>query len=126
MAIDFLCTRVMIQDEDDWGNLLRVLGYIRGTPHIPLILRADSLSFIKWWVDASFSAHPDCKGRTGAMIYMGSGSIMELSRKKKNKWEDLNGSQCSGRRQFLVTVPVVEIINWGTGIWDGGARVSPG
>ena len=43
-----------------------------------LILRAESLSVIKLWIDAYFASHPDCKGDTGAMMYMGSGSIMEL------------------------------------------------
>ena len=83
MAIDFLCTRVRSLNEYDWGNIARVLRYIRGNLHLPLILRANSLRFIKWWVDAPFSTNPDCKGHTGVMMSMGSGSIMELLRKQK-------------------------------------------
>ena len=49
MAIDFLCTRVRIPDEDYWGKLVRVL---------PLILGSESMIVIKWWVSASFVAHP--------------------------------------------------------------------
>ena len=60
-----------------------MLRYIRGTLHLPLILRVDSLNVIKWWFDASFADNPDCKGRTGAMIPMGSGSMMEISWKQK-------------------------------------------
>ena len=73
----------MIQDEDDLVNLVRVLRYIRGVLHMPLIISADSLSVIKWLVDASFAAHPDYRGHTGVMMSMGSGLIMELSRKQK-------------------------------------------
>ena len=48
-----------------------------------LIPRDDSLSVINFWVDASFAAHPNCKGHTGAMVSRVSGSIMEISWKKK-------------------------------------------
>ena len=61
-----------------------------------MILRVHILSVIKWLVDVSFSAHPDCKGNTGLIMSMVSGSIMDLSLKQKIKWEDLNGSQDSG------------------------------
>ena len=49
-------------DKDDWGKLRRVLGYAKATLYMPLILRADSLTIIKWWVDASFAVHGDCAG----------------------------------------------------------------
>ena len=62
---------------------MRVLRYIICTLHLTLILRSGSLSVIKWWVDVSFSAHPDCKGHTEEMMSLGSGYIMELLRKKK-------------------------------------------
>ena len=64
-------------------KIVRVIRYTRGTVRLPLIPRADVLSVIKWWVDASFAAHPYCKGHTGAMLFMGSGLIMEILRKKK-------------------------------------------
>ena len=82
-TIAFLCTGVRIPDEDDWGKLVRVLRYIRCCLHLTLIRRADSMSVIKWWVSASFVAHPDCKRHIGSMMYMGSGSIMDLSRRQK-------------------------------------------
>ena len=59
MDIAFLCTKVRIPYKDEWGKLVRVIRCIIGTLHLPLILRADSPSFIKWWVDASFAAYPD-------------------------------------------------------------------
>ena len=62
---------------------MRVIRYTRGTVHLKLIPRVDVLSVIKWWVDASFAAHPYCKGHTGAMVFMGSGLIMDILWKKK-------------------------------------------
>ena len=82
ISINFLCNWVRIPDEDEWKNIVRVIRYTRGTVHLPLIPRADVLSVIKWWVDAYFAAHQDCKGHTGAMMFMGSGLIMEISWKK--------------------------------------------
>ena len=82
MDIDFLCTRVSIPYKDDFGNLVRVIRYIRGTLNLSLILSSGILSVIKFWVDASFYAHPNYKGHTGAIVPMGLVSIMELSRKK--------------------------------------------
>ena len=82
-AISFLCTQVKILEEYKWGNLVQVLRYIRGNLHLPPIMRDYIMSAIKWRVNPYFSAHTKCKGHTGAMMSMGSGSIMETSWKKK-------------------------------------------
>ena len=44
---------------------------------------SECLSMIRWWVDASYGVHWDCKGCTGAMMYMGKGYIVNFSRKHK-------------------------------------------
>ena len=48
----FLTARVRCPDKDDWGKVKRVLGYLKGTLHMPLILSADSLTLSRWWVHA--------------------------------------------------------------------------
>ena len=83
LEIAFLFIQVRYPEKDEWGNLVRVLTYIRITLHLPILLRADILSVIKWWVNAPFAAHPDCKGNTGPMMSMGFGSITELLKIKK-------------------------------------------
>jgi hypothetical protein len=50
---------------------------------MPLILRADNLSIIKWWVDASYATHGECWGHTGAMMSLGWVSIIGMSKKQK-------------------------------------------
>jgi hypothetical protein len=42
-ATAFLTTRVRSPDKDDWGKVKRVLGYLKGTLYMPLILSADLL-----------------------------------------------------------------------------------
>jgi hypothetical protein len=51
---------------------------------LPLILRADRLNIIKWWVDASFATHDDCRGHTGATMSLGKGSIIGMLKKQKS------------------------------------------
>jgi hypothetical protein len=68
--VAFLITRVKSPDEDDWLKLKRLLKYIRGTVHIPLISKDESLSIIKRWVTASYASHGDCRGNTGTTMSM--------------------------------------------------------
>ncbi len=38
---------------------------------------------IRWWVDASYNAHDDCRGQTGAMMSLGKGAVIIKSSKQK-------------------------------------------
>ena len=82
-AIAFLTTRVKAPDEDDWGKLKRVLKYLNGTRSLSLTLSADSLSILKWYIDASHQIHADCRGHTGALFTLGAGAITSSSTKQK-------------------------------------------
>jgi len=82
-ATAFLTTRVKRPDEDDWGKLKRLLQYLKGTLHMPLILSADSMTMPRWWVDAAFAVHDDCKGHTGAGMSFGRGMAISYSWKQK-------------------------------------------
>ena len=57
-ATAFLTTRVRSPNEDNWGKVKRVLGYLKGTLHMPLILSADSLT-----LSAASSWHPPMAAR---------------------------------------------------------------
>jgi hypothetical protein len=41
------------------------------------------LNIVKWWVDASFATHKDCRGHTGATMSLGCGSVIGISKKQK-------------------------------------------
>ena len=78
-----LTTRVRLLDEDDWGKVKRVLSNLKGTLHMPLILLADSLTLSRWWVDAAYTVHDNCRGHTGARMSFGQGMALSYSWKHK-------------------------------------------
>ena len=82
-TIAVLCTRVREPTEADAQKLLRMMKYLNGTKKLVLTISADSLSVVKWYVDASFAVHPDFKSHTGAVMTMGKGAVQSLSRKQK-------------------------------------------
>jgi hypothetical protein len=79
----FLTTRVKSPDEDDWGKLKRVIQYLKGTLHMPLVVSAESMTLPKWLIDASYAVHMDCKGQSGAMVSFRKGAPISFSRKQK-------------------------------------------
>jgi hypothetical protein len=50
---------------------------------MPLMLEADGMQVVKWWVDAAFAVHDDMKGRTGAVMLLGIGAIYGTSKKQR-------------------------------------------
>ena len=82
-AVAFLCTRVKSPDEDDERKLIRVLGYLKETLHIPLVLGTDGSNNVYWYVDASFAVHKDMKSHTGGVMTLGQGAVISMSTKQK-------------------------------------------
>ena len=48
------CVVKRIPAKYDWGELKRVLCYVQQKINLPIILREESLTVIKWQVDASY------------------------------------------------------------------------
>ncbi|KAG7353502.1 hypothetical protein IV203_002857 [Nitzschia inconspicua] len=67
-AVAFLITRVVAPDCDDIKKLGRCVRYLRRTAHLPLVLEANCVSNIRWWVDASYAVHPDMRSHTGGTM----------------------------------------------------------
>jgi hypothetical protein len=103
-SIAFLCTRVKSPDEDDYKKLTRVMQYLRGTINLPLILEANSMNVIKWWVDASFAVHPDMKSHTGAMMTLGKGAIYGTSTRQKLNTKSSTESELVGVNDVMPQV----------------------
>ena len=95
-AVAFLTTRVKNPDEDDWGKLKRVLQYLKGTMNMPLVISADTMTLPRWWVDASYAVHADCRGQTGAMVSFGNGMAISFSRKQKLNTKSSTESELVG------------------------------
>ena len=68
MDVLYLTTRVRDPDKDNRGKLNFLLRYFTRTIDIPLILNSGSLTIIKWWVYASYSAHPYMRGNLGGKM----------------------------------------------------------
>ena len=68
---------------DDWKKLQHCMLYLKRTLHMKINLSADNLTNIMWWVDGSYGDHWYSKGHTGAMMSMGCGEIVNISRKHK-------------------------------------------
>lgn len=83
LTIAVLCTRVKNPNEDDWRKLTKLIKYLNGTRNDKLVLSADDLRCLKWYVDASFALHPDYKSHTGGMLTFGNGAVQTASRKQK-------------------------------------------
>jgi hypothetical protein len=62
-----LTTRVKSPDKDNWAKVKQLFGYQKGTIKInmPLILSADDLTLLRWWVNIVYTVHHDCEGHTG-------------------------------------------------------------
>ena len=56
---------------------------MKGTSKLCLKLKADNLQVVKWYVDASFAVHPDYRSHTRAVMTLGEGSIIAMSKKQK-------------------------------------------
>ena len=85
MVIAFLMTIVRKPDEDDLNKLRRLIGYLKRTIKLPLMLRADGINVLNLWVDASYAAHDNMRGHTGgtmSMVKYGRGSIISISMKQ--------------------------------------------
>ena len=83
ISVVFLTTRVKQPDEDDWGNLKKVLKYLNDTRYMKLKLTAKKISLNRWWEDDSYNVHWDSRGHNGAMMTLGKGAIISNSNKKK-------------------------------------------
>ena len=81
--IVLLCTRTKEPNVSDWNKLIRMMKYLNGTQDMKLTLSTKNLWSIKWYVDASFTVHPDFRSQTGGTMTFGKGAVQLLSKKQK-------------------------------------------
>ncbi len=103
-AISFLTTRVSQPDKDDWKKLVHLMRCIRGTRKLPLILSADGAHILKWWVDASFAAHPNMRGHSGGGLSMGRGFPNVGSSKHKMNTRSSTESEIVAADHFMPAI----------------------
>ena len=59
------------------------MRYLHSTKNLVLTLKAEDLTVIKWWVDASYAVHDNMRSHTGATMTFGGGAIYSKSSKQK-------------------------------------------
>ena len=58
-----------------------MLKYLNGTRNLELTLSAENFEVNSWYVDAAYAVHEDCKGQTGLLMTLGSGSVVSQKQK---------------------------------------------
>jgi hypothetical protein len=81
LAIAFLTKRVSSPNIKDWEKLRHQMEYLRGDRERPLILGADNVGMLMWYVDALFAVHPNMRGHTGGGMTMDRGFPISVSAK---------------------------------------------
>ena len=61
-----------------------------------LVLSVNNMTTIRWWVDASYGTHSDCKGDTGMMMSLGKGAAMSMTRGQKLNTKSSTESELVG------------------------------
>ena len=103
-AVAFLCSRVKAPDTDDYKKLARVMRYLRGSINMPLVLEADDVQVVKWWIDASFAVHPDMRSHTGGAMTLGKGAIYATSTRQKLNTKSSTEAELVGVNDVLPQV----------------------
>lgn len=65
VGVAFLCKRFKEPTEEDYRKLARVIKYLQGTIHLPLLIGWDETGTLTWSVDAAFSVHENMCSHTG-------------------------------------------------------------
>ena len=84
------------------------MKYLKDTKDIPLTLEADNSGCIRWWVNASFAVHPDMKIHPGAMMSMGQGAAISVSKKQKLNTKSSTESDLVGVDDYMPMIIWVE------------------
>jgi hypothetical protein len=80
------------------------LKFINGTRQDKLILSADDLQVIKWYVDCAFAVHPGFKSHTGGNMTYGQGTPMSMSRKQKLNTRSSTESELVGPDDLSILI----------------------
>ena len=85
LAVNYLCSRAEMFDDDDQKKFQRILQYLNGTRKLGMTLRCnDSLPTINVFTDAAYGIRSfDRLSQTGVCVMLGSASIVVRSGKQK-------------------------------------------
>lgn len=100
-AVSFLCTRVSCSTTEDWNKLKRVLQFVNQTKSDERTIKADNLSEMLTWIDASYAVHPNMRGHTGGAISFGKGVVHARAGKQKPNVKSSTEAEIVGLSEYL-------------------------
>jgi hypothetical protein len=103
-AVAFLTARVREPDKDDWKKLVHMMGHLRGSWKMPLVLSVNGSHILKWWVDASFAVHPNLRGCSGGGLSLGRGFPIAGSTKHELNTRSLTEAELVRADDFMPAV----------------------
>jgi hypothetical protein len=109
MAIAFLTTRVRAPDVNDWRKLSHLMEYLRVDRLRPLILSANGSGVLMWYVNASFTVHPNMHSHTGGGLTMGRGFPNVSSTNQKLNTRSSSESELVGDDNMMPIISGVTI-----------------
>jgi hypothetical protein len=71
---------------------------------LPLILSANGSGILKWWVDASFTFHPNMHGHSGGGLSLGRGFPIVSSTKQKLNTRSSTETEIVGADDFMPAI----------------------
>jgi hypothetical protein len=104
-ATAFLTTQVRCPDEGNWGKVKRLLGYLKGTLHMPLVLLADLLTLLVVG-GCSICSPPQLQGAYGCRNELHTGNGYELFLEAQDKHKELHRSVDSWGGQLIEIYPM--------------------
>ena len=96
VAVAFLCRKVPCPNKDDYKKLGRLVRYVKGSTHTPLVIGYDNTCNLVWSIDASFAVHMDMKSHTGYCLIMGTGVVISASTKQNITTRSSTGAELVG------------------------------
>ena len=82
-SVVLLTIRVREPDTKNWKKLDHLMNYLRKTRNLSLILWSGGAGILKWWIDITFTVHPNMRRHTGGGLSMVRGFPVGTSTKKK-------------------------------------------
>jgi Reverse transcriptase (RNA-dependent DNA polymerase) len=83
-TISVLNKRMKTPTEKDWNDLVKYIGYIKGSRDMKLTLKAGkNIDVVTGYIDASFGVHDDLKGHGGCVILVGDAPVYVKSSASK-------------------------------------------
>ena len=80
LATGFHCTRVKDPKEHDWNKLGYLMGYIKKTRFLPLIISMNEEGTLIY-IDGAHAVHTDARGHSGLILTQGKGAMISVSKK---------------------------------------------